>query len=186
LGRNQAKAKRRWQQRKARPARHPRNFAHTALVVLGLVLVLCFTLFAFGVRVRVSRELVAIQGVLHNMIYDGVSAEEFKLACQRNPRVIHETDPDMGRPIDLALKLERIDLVEILLEMGVDPNERIKGMEYTDDTLLILAIHLENVDAVRLLLDHGADPDLADADGRNAREHAAERDNAAIRALLEK
>jgi hypothetical protein len=186
VGRNQLRASRRWRERKVREERHARKASRTALVLLGVVLVLCCIPLLLGVRVRVSKELVKIEGVLINMIYDDVTAEAFRLACQRNPRLIHEQDPIVGRPVDLALKVERLDLVEILLKLGVDPNVKVEGLEYTGDTPLSLAVRSENVEAVRLLLSYGADPELTDADGKNSRAHAAERDNLEIRELLQR
>ena len=86
-------------------------------------------------------------------------------------------------PLHAATKLDRGDVVVLLLGSGADANRA----DIYGGTALHLAAHAGNLDIVELLLRHGADVNLADNEGWSALHLAAESGRVdAVRLLLER
>ncbi len=67
-------------------------------------------------------------------------------------------------PISLAVRLDKIAIVEYLLSKGIDPN----AIQANGNTLLHLAVINRNYDMVRILLNHRANPNLPNLRGQTA------------------
>jgi excisionase family DNA binding protein len=74
-------------------------------------------------------------------------------------------------PLFLAVTSGHLDIAELLLHSGADPN--IAG--YGGDTALHQAVEAEATDLVRLLMAHGADPDTKNTSGKSPRQLAEHR-----------
>ncbi|MEZ5424920.1 MAG: ankyrin repeat domain-containing protein [Pyrinomonadaceae bacterium] len=74
---------------------------------------------------------------------------------------------DLGNsPLHLALKENKDQIFDLLLEKGADVNLPGRASEKTNDqTALYLAVARNDADLVRRLLERGADPNLADSAG---------------------
>ena len=172
------------------------NHQHTAQIIvkqkkLIVVVLLCFAAFALllrrspiGVSINVKKELVASNVRLLSLIDTDVSAEEFRKRCIADPSLVHEWDEHFGSPIDDALSKRRFDLAEVLLDLGVDPNSKVKMRDWHGDTLLIFAVHMNEPEAVKLLLSRGADPQLTDSNSKIASDYVDESKSSEIRELL--
>ena len=64
------------------------------------------------------------------------------------------------RPLGMAIKQNRIDLIELLLDAGASP----EGGDL-EETALAVAVRKDNLTALRVLLEAGADPDRRMEDG---------------------
>jgi ankyrin repeat protein len=89
---------------------------------------------------------------------------------------------EMGRKLIDASRSGQLDIVNILLDMGVDVNYKNK----IGDTALILASYEGHTEIVRVLLEKGADPNIVSDDGTTAYKDAASYNFVAIMKLLKK
>lgn len=69
----------------------------------------------------------------------------------------------VNTPIHLAADKNRLEVVRLLLEAGVDPNIR---SAINSSTPLHQAAYSAGPEMVRLLIEHGADPNLSNKDGK--------------------
>lgn len=67
-------------------------------------------------------------------------------------------DNNFGTAIHEAIRRERFDALEYLLESGADPNAQVKPPSPVDMPALVFAIWTKSVEGMRLLLHHGANP----------------------------
>ena len=70
--------------------------------------------------------------------------------------------------LTLAVRCDRWDMVEALLQCGVEPDQRAEVDGIREVTALMIAIKNGNVVLFSLLLGHGADAALEDAAGQTA------------------
>ena len=68
--------------------------------------------------------------------------------------------------LTLAVRCDRWDMVEALLQCGVEPDQRAEVDGIREVTALMIAIKNGNVVLFSLLLGHGADAALEDAAGQ--------------------
>lgn len=74
-------------------------------------------------------------------------------------------DGNDGMPLFVALKNQKFENFEFLLDKGADPNSTGTAGRTKNQTVLYVAILLNKKAFVKKLLDKGANPDQADADG---------------------
>ncbi len=74
-------------------------------------------------------------------------------------------DASERMPLYAALKKERFENFEFLLEKGADPNSTGTVGQTKGQTVLYVAVLLNKPSIIKKLLDKGADPDKPDADG---------------------
>lgn len=94
-----------------------------------------------------------------------------------------------GMPLYVALKNQKFENFEFLLDQGADPNSTGTAGSTKDQTVLYVAILLNKKAFTRKLLDKGANPDQPDADGAiPIAEHAiaTRSDLEVVKMLLEK
>ena len=89
-----------------------------------------------------------MQSVLSRDV-DGIKAS---LASGANPNW-RESHPRGATPLTIAARSEQMELVEMLLDAGADPDQPDSG-----ETPLMAAAIAQSVDIARILLDRGADP----------------------------
>lgn len=92
----------------------------------------------------------------------------FAPSYQHEPYIFHAYDH------------KKFDVIEMLLELGADPNER----DEATLSLLITAATDGNVPLVKLLLKHGADVNFTDVDSANAAIYAAKKNHTEMLKLL--
>lgn len=68
-------------------------------------------------------------------------------------------------PLYIALKKEKIENYEFLLEKGADPNSFGTARNVANQSVLYVAVLQNKTETVKKLLEKGANPDLADSDG---------------------
>lgn len=137
------------------------------------------------IRCNATKRLQHSQIRLASKIYSGISADELRRQCTSEPAMLAEWDSHFGHPIEIAIAEKRSDLVDVFLDLGVDPNALAKQNDWRGDTLLSLAVLSNNPDAITVLLAHGADPDLPGLDGETARAHSDTSQNADVRRLIQ-
>ncbi len=92
-----------------------------------------------------------------------------KMLLEQKPLLVHVTDTE-GVPLaQWAMLLASTEVVNLLLENGLDVNARLAG----EGTLLHMAAELGTSDIIELLLSRGADVDARDQDGMTALHIAA-------------
>lgn len=74
-------------------------------------------------------------------------------------------DGNDGMPLYVALKNQKFENFEFLLDKGADPNSTGTAGKTKNQTVLYVAVLLNKKQFIKKLLDKGANPDLADADG---------------------
>jgi len=103
----------------------------------------------------------------------------------------HEEDPDCcNTPLETAIFNDSVEMVQLLIEFGADPNQQNKisyGRDggYGGDTALHAAVSASSAKMVKLLLAHGADPDISNANGLSPIEEARRRDRTHLVNLME-
>jgi excisionase family DNA binding protein len=105
--------------------------------------------------------------------------------------VKEEDDSWLQSPMGVAIWNDSVEMVQLLLESKVNPNEQdeiSQGRDgpYGGDTPLHDAVHKGSVKMVKLLLAHGADPDIQNAQGLSPIELAKRRDQTHLVSLMEK
>lgn len=68
-------------------------------------------------------------------------------------------DSQGQRPLERAVYGKNIEIAELLLENGANPNQRITSGMTPGRTLLMHAVSVNNPQLVKLLIVHGADMD---------------------------
>ena len=68
-------------------------------------------------------------------------------------------------PLSLAVKAQAVEIVRILIDAGVDPNQSTQYGFRHDETPLTLAVKAQAADMVRILIDAGADPNKSNQYG---------------------
>ena len=117
------------------------------------------------------------------LFHDNHVASLFGLSYSQGTDVNATTRFEQRTPLHAATKLDRGDVVVLLLGSGADANRA----DIYGGTALHLAAHAGSLDVVELLLRHGADVNLADNEGWTALHLAAECGRVdAVRLLLER
>jgi ankyrin repeat protein/predicted DNA-binding WGR domain protein len=122
------------------------------------------TLLLSAIYVRAQKEIIndLIRfGVKKDLIvqFETDGAKKVIAELQRDPSLVRELDD----PVELLNRgIGSEELVELLLQLGVDPNAHGTARKAP----LRLAVRNANVNVVRLLLDHGADPNPNDVEGQ--------------------
>ncbi len=99
----------------------------------------------------------------------GGDPDVVKALLEQTPSLVHVTDT-AGVPLaQWAMLLASTDIVNLLLENGLDINARFAD----ESTLLHMAASLGTSQIIELLLSHGADVNARDQDGRTALHVAA-------------
>ena len=81
--------------------------------------------------------------------------------------------PD-GTPLVIACRQQNVEVVDVMLKHGADPNLATKCWHHLKHKLpLHIAVSIDNSELVELLLKHGANVDVTDAHGNTALHHAA-------------
>ncbi len=114
-------------------------------------------------------------------IRHGASAEMLALLLDRGVDIAWTTEEGVGL-LDEAVERNRLDLVTLLIERGLDPSEtrRRSGM-----TALMLAASFEYMEMMALLVDKGADLFAEDSMGWTAVEYARRLGRTRAKAWLE-
>ena len=90
--------------------------------------------------------------------------EEIHRLIELHPESIHMNQEDRGlTPLMLATIYERLDLVEMLLELGATLDQQ----SFSGNTALHYAAYLDNKDIFDLLVKKGANEEIVDFDGRS-------------------
>ncbi|MGE3309781.1 MAG: ankyrin repeat domain-containing protein [Limisphaerales bacterium] len=89
-----------------------------------------------------------------------------------------------GAPLNAAVGLNRLDLMQLLLDKGADPNNRDDGEGQTKDSGYPPLRFATSPEAVRLLLARGADPNLPGSNGTTLLHQAAASGDLAIVEIL--
>ncbi|WP_165913618.1 M48 family metallopeptidase [Serpentinicella alkaliphila] len=102
------------------------------------------------------------------------------LESRINPDIV---DSEGWTPLMWATQLNDLDMINLFIEYGADPN---KIDYYYEETALIIALTNDYVEAIAALLEAGADPNLSDSYGWTPLMSAVSNDNSKnIRILLE-
>ena len=101
-------------------------------------------------------------------IKNGASKEMIELLLDEGADINWKTDEGISL-LDEAVERNRIDLVKLFIERGLDPAEtsRKSGM-----TTLMLAACFDYIEMMELLLEHGADLYASDESGMGASDYA--------------
>lgn len=78
---------------------------------------------------------------------------------------INERDGLGNQPLFVALKKNREELFNFLLEKGADPNSSGTANNIKNQTVIYVAVVNDKTDVIQKLLDKGADPSIADSGG---------------------
>lgn len=78
---------------------------------------------------------------------------------------VNQRDGLGNSPIFIALKKEKIENFQYILDGGADPNGAGTAGNVTNQSVLYVAVLQNKTENVKKLLDKGANPDLADSDG---------------------
>ncbi len=88
---------------------------------------------------------------------------------------LNEVDGEGGLPLNIAIYFARVDLIELFLENGADPNI---FDDYNYNALMEEVNYFEpDPKVVEMLLDAGADPNLYNEQGKTALMLAADMNN---------
>lgn len=147
-----------------------------------------FFLLFLGCRVTVESETMGgISSPLHVAILHQEPLDKIKDIAEQYPELLDRDEPGFGTPLYLAAVDSREDVVALLLDRGVDINERmndttsgLKGL-----TLLSYAARFNDFEMARLALDRGVDVSLRCDPGGTALEIAREQQNNDIVKLIE-
>ncbi|MGI9549276.1 MAG: ankyrin repeat domain-containing protein, partial [Bdellovibrionales bacterium] len=95
---------------------------------------------------------------LHKFIKKDVSAQDVKLAIESGADINEQISIGSISPLMIAIEENRIDIVKVLIEFGVDVNAR----NQEGQTALMYAIKASRSDLLELLLEQGADVKVRD------------------------
>lgn len=126
---------------------------------------------------------------LHNAVKCGHLAEARRLLSE-GANVQEKDDCCSNSPMGVAIWNDSVEMVQLLLEFGANPNEQEPIEHGTEgpwggDTPLHDAVHVGSVKMVKLLLSRGADPDIQNAERLSPLELARRRDQTHLAHLLE-
>jgi ankyrin repeat protein len=130
------------------------------------------------VRPKHDEDNAQYQAVIRELECAGIDVDAFAaIACNNVPRMIEivradpkvgETrDPD-GRPaLHQAVTLDRREIVELLLEQGIDPDVRSRDENtgHLDETALLQAAFWGRLEIAEVLIKQGADVNAKAANG---------------------
>ena len=130
---------------------------------------------------EVSSDAADVQD-LYAAIHSG-SVEAVRAILTSNRELFNEVDGFGGTALHTAAAAEHcnVELVELLLEHGVDVSNRVNCVR---QTALHVAVRYDNVELVKLLLQHGFDVNKADGYGDTALHVAVESGNVELVELL--
>ncbi len=130
---------------------------------------------ALAKLVRESSDLSPLASAVVNS-----NVDLLKTLLKSNPQSVHQPLPDGSSLLGLAVRHNNPDMVQALLDYGVDANAgAYKGM-----TALHIATRLEREEIVEILLDEGASPLIKDDAGRDAVHAAIEEEHNAVAEIL--
>jgi ankyrin repeat protein len=126
---------------------------------------------------------------LHHAVQCG-HLEEARRLLSGGASVQEENDRWGGSPMAVAIWNDSVEMVQLLLEFGANPNEQEPIRQGTEgpwggDTPLHDAVHKGSVKMVKLLLSRGADPDIQNAERLSPLELAKRRDQTHLARLME-
>lgn len=104
--------------------------ARSAALVVGVLLaVIVFAILLATVRVRIERKatLVGPDCDVYYMILRGATLEEIRAALMKEPEVVRTFSSQGKSLLCFAAGEGRLDVVELLLELGADPNGHARG-----------------------------------------------------------
>lgn len=152
-----------------RDTTHWRRITVGLALLVGMSLIALVLLWGSGIiAIKHRRELVTMSGPLQFAIMDDAPIATIQRIMKDDPTSINVTDPILGTPMDRAIIKDRLDVMEILLAAGWDPDKKMQAEGERPCTPLGYAIRFGNIEAVKLLLDFGANPNSASWDGKSA------------------
>jgi ankyrin repeat protein len=178
-------------------SRNESGFETKALIAFLLVAALLIPIVWWGSRltrgIRVRHQIepaeigsTTLQKALlevhaHN---ESMDIDAIGSIIRAHPEEVNEVDRYLGRPIDFAAGMERLDIVKLLLEHGASPNGLMQIEGRRDVTLLQNAAFDGDEELVKLLLLYSADPLEMSRDGRSTLDIAKESRNKNVARLI--
>ncbi len=130
---------------------------------------------ALAKQVRASSDLSPLASAVVNS-----NVELLKTLLKSNPQGVRQPLPDGSSLLGLAVRHNSPDMVQVLLDHGVDAN----AGAYNGMTALHIATRLEREEIVEILLDEGASPLVKDDAGKDAVHAAIEEGHNAVAEIL--
>lgn len=137
------------------------------------------------VTVQVQRApVMADDRLARAIIIDNAPLEQIEALIREKPSLALQNDEEGPVPLFLAVRMNRVDIIDALLAAGAPVNAMaIDGLN-RGTAPLHLAADKGRLEAVRALLNGGANPKLRTKDGKLARDLALRKGHHEIAALL--
>ena len=141
------------------------GFAFISLAVLG------YTFTHLLERCSMSGDVAEIPAPpFYNAIVDA-TIEEIDRQISEDPDIVNRPLLLGFYPIHYAATTGRLDVIQLLIDRGADPNQRAGPYQATP---LVAAVESGDTDVIELLLDSGADPSITMSDGLTILDYARE------------
>jgi ankyrin repeat protein len=95
------------------------------------------------------------------------------IMIDESPEILNEVDENDDTPLTVACSKENIEMIQLLLEKGANPNYQDNGGR-TPLMTIVASCNEKAGQIVELLLANGADPNLRDENGQTALMHAVQ------------